>query len=391
MATDITTDRLRALAETRSAQGKVLSVFINLDPTTFAAPPARATEISSVIDEASRTVRDRDDLTHEERGALERDIDRVEERLRNSPDTAGARGLAVFACEPAGLFEILKLPRSVERKVSIGDTPCVEPLARIGTGELWWLVLVDRRHGRLLAGTVDGLVEVWKTDDPIHGVRQQAGFSQSRDMQTGGGEDRAMRGIEKDVDDHLRRVGDELRERLKRVSVAGILVGGPTEAVARFESLLHADVSRCLQGRFDTDVWHSGADDVLKAARPLLDELIARRDEELLARIDEGVGTGGRAVAGLKDVLPCVHERRIDTLVVQEGFAAKGVRCPQCGWLGLSAGGQCPADGTMTEMVDNVVEAAVARAFGQDARVRYLPAADTPLAERGSIAAVLRY
>jgi hypothetical protein len=391
MATDITTDRLRELAETRSAQGKVLSVFINLDPSVFAAPPARATEISSVLDEASRTIRDREDLTHYERTALERDVARVEERLRNGVDMEGARGLAVFASEPAELFEILKLPRAVDHKVAISDTPCVEPLARIGTGELWWLVLVDRRHGRLLAGSVDGVVEVWKTDDPIHGVRQQAGFSQSRDMQTGGGEDRAMRGIEKDVDDHFRRVGDELRRRLGRQSVAGILVGGPTESVSRFEGLLHTDVSKCLAGRFDTEVWHAGADDVLKAARPVLDELIARRDVELLERIDEGVGKGARAVAGINDVLPAVHERRIDTLVVQEGFTAMGVRCPQCGWLGVSAGGQCPADGTMTDVVDNIVEVAVARAFAQDARVRYLPAADTGLQEKGSIAAVLRF
>src|SRR3954471_19529655 len=129
MATDITTDRLRELAETRSAQGKVLSVFVNLDPSVFAAPPARATEISSIIDEASRNVRERDDLTHEERAALERDIQRVDERLRNGTDTEGARGLAVFASEHADLFEILRLPRPVEQKVTIADHPCVEPLA----------------------------------------------------------------------------------------------------------------------------------------------------------------------------------------------------------------------------------------------------------------------
>jgi peptide subunit release factor 1 (eRF1) len=391
MATDITTDRLRELAETRSAAGKVLSVFINLDPREFAAPPARATEISSVLDEASRSIRELEDLTHDERTALERDLSRVEEQLRNGLDAEGARGLAVFASEPAGLFEILKLPRPVERKVAISDTPCVEPLALAATGQLWWLVLVDRRHGRLLAGTEDGLVELWKTDDPISGVRQQAGFSQSRDQQTGGGEDRAMRGIEKDVDDHYRRVSEELRKRLAHVHVAGILLGGPVEAVARFENLLHGDVKKCLKGRFDSEVWNSSADDVLKAAKGVLEELSAARDGELLDRVDEGVATGGRAVSGLNDVLPAVHERRVETLVVQEGFSAKGVRCPQCGWLGVSAGGQCPADGTMTEMVDNVVEAAVALAFAQDAGVRYLPAADTMRRVPGEIAAVLRF
>lgn len=391
MATDITSDRLRELAETHSAAGKVLSVFINLDPREFAAPPARATEISSVLDEASRAIRDLDTLTHDERVALQADVERVRDALANGFDAEGARGLAVFASQPAGLFQIHKLPRPVAHKVSIGDSPCVEPLARIGTGELWWLVLVDRRHGRLLAGTEDGLVELWRADEPISGVRQQAGFSQSRGDQRGGGESRYERGIEKDVDDHLRHVGDELRKRLEKVHVAGILVGGPVEAVSRFESLLHADVTKCLKGRFDSEVWNSSADDVLKAAHGVLEELSVARDGELMDKIEQGLATGGRAVAGLNDVLPAVHERRIDTLVVEEGFTAKGVRCPQCGWLGVTAGGQCPADGTMTEMVDNVVEVAVARAFGQDARVRYLPAADPIRKVKGSIAAVLRF
>jgi peptide subunit release factor 1 (eRF1) len=390
MATDITTDRLRELAETRSAQGKVLSVFINLDPREFATPPARATEINSVLDEASRTVRDLAGLTHDERKDLQSDVERVREGLRNGVDTEGARALAVFASQPAGLFEVLKLPRPVDHKVAIGDHPCVEPLARIGTGELWWLLLVDRRHARLLTGTVDGVVEVWRADEPISGVRQQAGFSQSRGDQRGGGESRYERGIEKDVDDHYRHVGEELRKRLAHETIAGVLVGGPTEAVARFESLLHADVSKCLKGRFDSEVWTSGADDVLKSAMPVLDELSARRDAELLDRIGQGLGTG-RAAAGLSDVLTAVHERRVETLIVQEGFTAKGTRCPQCDWMGQSAGGQCPADGTMTEVVDNIVEAAVGRAFGQDARVRYLAADEGHLEQHGSIAALLRF
>src|SRR6201995_687858 len=101
MATDITTDRLRELAETRSATGKVLSVFINLDPREFATPPARATEISAVLDEAARTIRDLDGLTNAERSALQSDVERVRAELRNGVDTEGARALAVFASQPA--------------------------------------------------------------------------------------------------------------------------------------------------------------------------------------------------------------------------------------------------------------------------------------------------
>ena len=92
--------------------------------------------------------------------------------------------------------------------------------------------------------------------------------------------------------------------------------------------------------------WNSGADEVLEAARPALDELAARRDAELLGRIDEGLGTGGRAAARASSPCsPAVHERRIDTLVVQEGFAAKGVRCPQCGGSGSAPAPSAPPTG----------------------------------------------
>ena len=381
MATDITTDRLRELAETRSAQGKVLSVYIDLDPREFAAPPARATEISSVIDEASRMIRDHGALTHDERVALGRDVERVRAQLRAGLDAEGARGLGVFASEPAGLFEILKLPRPIATKVWIADHPCVEPLAQIGAGELWWLALVDRRRMRLLAGTIDGLVELWRHDDETKGQHDQGGWSQSR----------YQRSIEKDVEDHLRAVATELQRRLRTTRIAGLLLGGSKENVAQLEALLHADVAKCVRGHFDVDVWNSSVDEVLTAASPVLDELGARGDEELVQRIDEGLGKGGRAAAGLADVLTAVHERRIDTLVVQEGFTAMGTRCPQCGWLGVSAGGQCPADGTQTDVIDNIVEVAVGRAFGQSARVRYFPVTDPDLEQKGSIAAVLRF
>jgi peptide subunit release factor 1 (eRF1) len=386
MATDITTDRLRELAETRSAQGKVLSVFINLDPREFATPPARATEISSVLDSAARTIRDADGLTHDERTALHADLERVRTAMRNGVDTKEARALAVFASQPAGLFEILKLPRPVDHRVAISETPCVEPLARIGTGELWWLVLVDRKHARLLAGTVDGLVELWRHEDDVLGR-----VDSDRHDQDGRSEKRYERGVEKEVDVHLRGVATELARRLRDVRVAGILLGGPKETTGHLESLLHADVAKCVKGHVDVDVWNSGADAVLAAARPVLDELTAQRDTELLAKIDEGLGKGGRAVSGLSDVLTAAHERRIDTLVIQEGFTAKGTRCPQCGWMGVSAGGQCPADGTMTDVVDNIVEAAVGRAFGQDARVRYLAVDNEAIEMKGSIAALLRF
>ena len=55
-ANSISRGRLRRLAELRPEHGKVLSVFFNLDPSEFATPAARATEINSVVTAAQHQV-----------------------------------------------------------------------------------------------------------------------------------------------------------------------------------------------------------------------------------------------------------------------------------------------------------------------------------------------
>src|SRR3954471_23278108 len=50
---ELNENRLRELARMRpDGDARVLSIFINLDPAEFATPPARASEISSVIDDS---------------------------------------------------------------------------------------------------------------------------------------------------------------------------------------------------------------------------------------------------------------------------------------------------------------------------------------------------
>src|SRR4051795_6685498 len=111
---DLNENRLRELARMRpDGDARGLSIFLNLDPAQFATPPARASEISSVIDDAHRRVRESDGLSHEERKGLEDDVKRADSFLRDlSPK--GAHGIALFACGAADLFEGIRLPRPID-------------------------------------------------------------------------------------------------------------------------------------------------------------------------------------------------------------------------------------------------------------------------------------
>ena len=377
-------ERLRELTRIHPQGARVLSVFVNFDPGTFGAAPARATEISSVIDAARRRIRGDDGLSHAERKALEEDVERTDSFLRDfSPK--GAHGLALFACGPAGLFEAIRLPRPVQTRVEIDDSPFIEPLVELlGTSGNWMVVLVNRQIGRMLRGDRDHLDELAVIQDDVHGQHSQGGWSQAR----------YQRSVDEDVQDHFKNVADALFVHYKRHSFDRLLLGGPTDALTDFESKLHAYLKERLAGRIDIDVENSSADDVAAAAGSKIAAFEQAAEREALDRLREGVSKGTRGAAGLDDVLAALNERRVETLLVNQGFAAGGCSCPQCGSVYSTDGGTCPADGSELDCRDDVLECAVRLAVEQSAKVLVFDYDDDNRAElesHGDIAAVLRF
>src|SRR5215218_3804214 len=169
-ANTITRGRLRRLAELRPERGLVLSVFFNLDPSEFATPAARATELNSVVTAAARRVEAIEGLDHEARQALRTDVERVREVLKGSGVASnGTHGVAVFACSPADLLEVVRLPHPIESRAVVDDHPCVEPLVvRGGGSERWCVLLVNRKTARIFAGTAEGLEETDRITDDVH-------------------------------------------------------------------------------------------------------------------------------------------------------------------------------------------------------------------------------
>jgi len=368
-------DQLRALAELRLDRPVVLSLYLNLDPSQFATPPARKSSIRSLIDEADRRVRERNGLSQDDRAALHASLERAKALLENDLPTDGAHALAVFASEQNDLFETLKLPRSVPNRVAIGHSPLVGPLARIARRERWCVTLVNRRDARILRGGSDGLREVERIHDDVSGQHDQGGWSQAR----------YQRGVEKEKDDHLKTTGDALLSHFKRQPFQRLIVGGPREVVTDFEGKLHHYLSERLAGRVEVDVERSNPDQVLDAARPLIEKLEREREQDALERLGE------RGACGIEDVLPPLNERRVELLILDEQFGGvTGVQCLECGWLGLE-GDRCPADGSETVELDDLTEAMIELAVQQSADLLLVHHEREALERYGGVAALLRF
>jgi peptide chain release factor subunit 1 len=312
-ANTITPGRLRRLAELRPERGLVLSVFFNLDPSQFATPAARATELNSVVTAAAHKVDEAEGLDHDERRELRADVERVREVL-GGPDVAsnGTHGLAVFACGPAGLLEVVRLPHPIESRAIVDDHPCVEPLIRNGTTERWVVLLINRRTARIFDGSAGELEETDRITDDVHQQHDQGGWSQAN----------YERSVEQDVLNHLVRATDTLFERFKRRPFDHLLVGSPQELSGDVEQRLHPYLRERLAGRLGIDVENSNTAAVQAAAAEAVDRRVAAVEREALDRMQQGVGRGDRGVSRLEPVMEALEQQRVEILLLAEDFDA---------------------------------------------------------------------
>ncbi|HEY4828529.1 MAG TPA: Vms1/Ankzf1 family peptidyl-tRNA hydrolase [Solirubrobacteraceae bacterium] len=374
----------RRLIERRT-EHPVISLYLDLDPDRFATAPARAAQIRSLIDQAARELEEAaDGLGHDERIGLRKDLQRVDDFLGSTAGKAefqGAHSLAVFCSSRDDLFEVVKLSRPVPGRVVIARTPYVEPLVATMRERRWLVALVNRRLGRVLGGLADRLEEDGSFEDYVRGQHDQGGWSQSR----------YERSIEKDTDDHLRRVAEAVNQRWRSEDFHRAALGGPVEIVPRLEGFLSAEVRANLaSGRVEVDLSSANDEEIRRSLAKLVVEDEKQLERDALDRLAAGVGTGGRAVGGAEDTLEALNERRVQTLLLEPGFDRRGARCLSCGLLMLEATDRCPADGGEVEEVEHLREATIEAALAQDADVmivRHYP----DLGPLGGVGALLRF
>src|SRR3954453_8749702 len=286
-------DTLRRLAELRPESGKVVSIYLNLDPTEFASGAARATAVNSVLDEASRAAREEDPSVRE-------DVERIRDVFKNF-DFQGAHGVAVFAAASESLLEVIKLPRTVDNAVVIDESPFIEPLAEVQSATLYGVVLVNRQVARIFRGSRDRLDEAARVDDQVHRRHDQGGWSQAR----------YQRSVDKEAQDHLKNASEELLRRHKRRPFDALFVGAPEAIFKDFCEQLHPYLKERVVGRVEVDVEHTNGDDVQQAAEESITAYERKLEKGALDRVVEGTRAGGRGAAGLEETLTALNEQRV--------------------------------------------------------------------------------
>jgi peptide subunit release factor 1 (eRF1) len=397
----LTKQVLRALASFSSEGPPVVSLYLDVDGKRHRRPRDYEAELRRLLRHAAVRATDgngdpaataagrrwrrahigRAQSARERAAPLAADLARIEQQVRHGVDRSRTRGLALFSCAEAGLWEVVELPVPVRNQVVVDRAPHVRQLELVlEEQERVGVLLVDRQRSRLLIFEMGELVDRSEVFDELPRHEDDRG-DWDRDHVADHRADAAHH--------HLRRAGQVAFQVFRAQGFEHLVLGGPEQVVAELEKELHSYLRDRIAARVSLPVG-TRDEEIRHAAMEVQDAVRIQRQAAQVRRLRDRVGEGnGGAVVGLGPVLGALGEHRVHGLLVSDGYEEPGWRCASCQQL-APRGPSCNRCGATMDRVDDVVEAAVEEAVRQGCLVTSC-VGDADLDVLGRIGALLRF
>jgi peptide chain release factor subunit 1 len=316
---------------------------------------------------------------------VERDLTRVQQYFATPANLPDTQGVAVFACGPIGLFEVLPLPVVYRSRLAVDATPLVRELASVEDefGRLLTVVL-DRTSARFFE------VTAWATRELI-GLRADSTrgkkFHGDQDGPGGWGEHTYNNRIRQEKQRHLDAIARQLFALDRANPAHGLVVAAPGPEAQALEPFLHNYLVERLLGTArlnPKEATPASVHGVTLAVREAW-ERVAERN--LVREMTEAAGSGW-AVNGTTATLRALARGQARSLLVHADAGQPGFRCGASGRLALTER-DCRGEGEpipVLDVVDDAIEEALRQ--GVDVNVVYEPEAQEAI---DGLAALLRF
>jgi rubrerythrin len=352
------------------AKHPVISVYLHTDPTTGNAETYKL-HLRSLLKP----------LEYPE------DIEAIERYFDHQYDWNGW-SVAVFSCASENFFRAYPLAVPIRSRVRTGLNPHVKPLANVlnfygGYG----VVLVDKQGTRVFYFHLGELVEQeGYLGEEVHHTKR--GGASTVPGRMGGVAGRTN--YEAEVTERNMKEAVAFAARFfADYHVRRIVLGGTDDNIALFRSLLPKSWQSLIVGAFPIRM-NAPKDEVLARAMQIGRESELQHEQHLVDVLQTSAAKRHGGVIGLDDSLKAVHDGRIHTLVIRDGYRAPGYQCTGCGYLTGHAHASCPFCGATFKQIPDAVELAVRTVMQQGGEVEVLQN-EQPGEKLGYIGALLRY
>ena len=331
-------------------------------------------------------------LSRTEQDTFDRDLQRIREYLDDSTHLPMGRGIAIFACEPLGLFEAVPLPHVFRSRLVVDRSPSVRELVALHDEfGLVHCAVGDRTSARFFRVTAFGVQELTGRSPgattratKFHGTRTGAGHGGSV---AGAGEHNFNRRMQKEKDRHYADVAERLLDLSQSEGARGVVIGGNGSDANALIPHLHPYVRKDLLGTTKLNPKSATPPEVMDAVLTVRRESERDWEAQHIDKLNDGLGTGW-AVTGVEETLRALSIGQVRTLLVDPTAALGGFRCKDSGRLTIVEG-TCKDEGG-AQGVPDIIDEAIEEALHQGCHVNVIEnkEARSPL---DCLAALLRF
>jgi peptide chain release factor subunit 1 len=369
----LTQDVIRSLAGLRAQATPVVSLYLDVDGRRFVRPRDYELHLDHLLKEAAGH-------TNGHKPAAT-DLERIESFVKGGLDRSRTRGLAIFSCADQDLWQVFHLPVPVRNQLVVNATPHVRQLETVvDEYQRFGVLLADKQRARMFVFELGELVDKSELFDQLPRHEDDKG-----DWDRDHVRDHSAAHAHK----HLKRSAEVAFHVFQEQAFDHLIIGAPEEIAHELERMLHPYLRDRIAARLSVAV--NATDAAIRSAAFQVEEQVERnKDATLVQRLRDASGQpDGLGVAGLEATLQALVERRVETLIVSEGYEVPGWRCRGCGHI-AAKGRACPTCAEPMDLVDDVIEEAVEDAVARSCRVSVC-VGNADLDVMGGIGAILRF
>lgn len=362
----ITPSEIKNLVDFRSDGAYVVSFYLNIDGQKFPRKQGYEVKLKALLRKGEKDwLASGGTLSKEQKAGLREDFQKIDNFVRFNFTRQGAKGIAIFSCTHRGLWQVYPLPVAMPSNLIISKEPYAKTLlAVLDEYRRFCTVVVDRRKARIFTvylGQIEEHFGVFEDDVPAKVKEGEwAGLRQTK----------IAHHIEDHVLRHLKRVAQKTLVFFKEHHFDRLILAGHKETIPKLKEVLHPYLLERVAGQLWIEP-EAPLKEVLEKSLAVEERVEKKKEEELIKSLTEKAKPHGQGVIGLKATLEALSMGEVHTLLIGDGYAAKGLVCSHCNYLSPDLE-ECPLCGRKTRVSEDIIEDMVQVAIHKNCQVEHI-------------------
>jgi peptide subunit release factor 1 (eRF1) len=382
----LTKNELKQLEKSEKLRTPVLSLYLNLDKKTPEGQHYLA-ELRRILSITNKQIV----AGYKEAGKFQKQLhERIVPRLLNFIDEevlpyGTIRALALFASlndkQARNNQEIViyTLPRPIRSQSHVENNPFISPLLfLLDQYEQYAVIITNKNNAHFYLVTMGEITQSAEFISDIPHRSDQGGWAQKR----------YERRIDHAIEQHVQRVVKHLIKQIAKTDVRRIILGGDPDILYLFKKNLPDREQKMVIGHIPAKP-NEPSTETLERTLKIATDAERESEKKAVLELREAMAHQGKAVTGLMETIKAVNEKRVQKLILIQGYSISGSLCMNCNTLSTPQT-RCTNCQAITKPVDDLLESAAERVFLENGIIEFVDE-NIDLTALGNIGALLRF